>query len=100
MDGGGEVSVRADLVKRGNSHYARVQVRDTGPGISSEDHGKVFNPYYTTKSDGTGLGLAIVERIVFDHGGQIWFETEPGLGTTFFIDIPQGATNEQDTGRR
>ncbi|MFP4373899.1 MAG: ATP-binding protein [Spirochaetaceae bacterium] len=98
MDGGGEIRVRADLVKRGNSHYARVQVRDSGPGIDSEDHGKVFNPYFTTKPDGTGLGLAIVERIVFDHGGQIWFETEPGLGTTFFIDIPQGDSNDHHTG--
>ncbi len=98
MDGGGEIRVRADLVKRGNSYYARVQVRDSGPGIDAADHGKVFNPYFTTKPDGTGLGLAIVERIVFDHGGQIWFETEPGLGTTFFIDIPQGGSNEHDTG--
>jgi nitrogen fixation/metabolism regulation signal transduction histidine kinase len=98
MDGGGEIRVRADLVKRGNSYYARVQVRDSGPGIDTGDHGKVFNPYFTTKPDGTGLGLAIVERIVFDHGGQIWFETEPGLGTTFFIDIPQGGSNEHDTG--
>jgi len=100
MDGGGEIRVRADLVKRGNSYYARVQVRDSGPGIDGADHGKVFNPYFTTKPDGTGLGLAIVERIVFDHGGQIWFETEPGLGTTFFIDIPQGAGNEHGTGSR
>jgi nitrogen fixation/metabolism regulation signal transduction histidine kinase len=100
MDGGGEIWVRADLVKRGNSYYARVQVRDSGPGIDRREHGKVFNPYFTTKADGTGLGLAIVERIVFDHGGQIWFETRQGLGTTFFIDIPQGAPNEHDTGRR
>jgi nitrogen fixation/metabolism regulation signal transduction histidine kinase len=100
MDGGGEIWARADLVKRGHSYYARVQVRDSGPGIGADDHGRVFNPYYTTKSDGTGLGLAIVERIVFDHGGQIWFETEAGMGTTFFIDIPQGGTDEQDSGRR
>ncbi|MFO8065836.1 MAG: ATP-binding protein [Spirochaetota bacterium] len=100
MQGGGEISVRADLVKRTNSYYARVQVRDTGPGIEATDRGEVFDPYFTTKSSGTGLGLAIVERIVFDHGGQIWFETEPGMGTTFFIDIPQGVPDEQDTGRR
>jgi two-component system, NtrC family, nitrogen regulation sensor histidine kinase NtrY len=90
MNGTGEVFVRADLVKKGNSLYCRIQVQDTGPGIDPEFHDKVFNPYFTTKKHGTGLGLAIVERIVFDHRGQIWFETEQGLGTTFFIDLPTG----------
>jgi len=90
MDGNGDVFVRADLVKKGNSLYCRIQVQDTGPGIDPEFHDKVFNPYFTTKKHGTGLGLAIVERIVFDHRGQIWFETEQGLGTTFFIDLPAG----------
>ncbi|WP_455382364.1 ATP-binding protein, partial [Salinispira pacifica] len=90
MNGAGEVFIRADLVKKGNTLYCRIQVQDTGPGISPELHDKVFNPYFTTKKHGTGLGLAIVERIVFDHRGQIWFETEQGLGTTFFIDLPTG----------
>jgi nitrogen fixation/metabolism regulation signal transduction histidine kinase len=90
MNGKGDIFVRADLVKKGNSLYCRIQVQDTGPGIDPEYHDKVFNPYFTTKKHGTGLGLAIVERIVFDHRGQIWFETEPGLGTTFFVDLPTG----------
>ena len=90
MEGKGEVYIRADLVKKGNSLYCRIQIQDTGPGIPPELHDKVFNPYFTTKKHGTGLGLAIVERIVFDHRGQIWFETERGLGTTFFLDLPEG----------
>jgi nitrogen fixation/metabolism regulation signal transduction histidine kinase len=90
MSGHGDLFVRADLVKKGNSLYCRIQVQDTGPGIAPEYHDKVFNPYFTTKKHGTGLGLAIVERIIFDHRGQIWFETESGLGTTFFIDLPVG----------
>ncbi len=57
-------------------------------GIDPDFHGQVFNPYFTTKPDGTGLGLSIVERIIFDHKGQIWFETERGVGTTFIIDLP------------
>lgn len=80
--------IRSDLVKRGKSRYCRLQVRDDGPGITADDQGEVFNPYFTTKRHGTGLGLAVVERIIFDHKGQIWFESAPGDGTTFFIDLP------------
>jgi nitrogen fixation/metabolism regulation signal transduction histidine kinase len=88
MDRKGQLFVRADLVKKGNSSYCRIQIQDTGPGIHKDSYDKVFNPYFTTKRDGTGLGLSIVERIVFDHKGQIWFETQQGVGTTFFIDLP------------
>ncbi len=89
MDGtGGEVIVSADVVTKGNTPYCRIRVQDSGCGISPEHYGQVFNPYFTTKSDGTGLGLSIVERMVFDHDGQIWFETSESVGTTFFIDIP------------
>lgn len=88
----GRIRLRTDLVKKRESSYCRVQVEDTGPGISDEHQEEVFNPYFTTKGQGTGLGLAIVERIVFDHNGQIWFETEPGVGTTFFLDLPVEAS--------
>ncbi len=85
---GGEVVVSADLVTKGNTRYCRIRVQDSGCGISPEHYDQVFNPYFTTKSDGSGLGLSIVERMVFDHDGQIWFETGESVGTTFFIDIP------------
>ncbi len=88
ITGEGRVTVRADLVRKGNTQYCRIQVQDTGRGIDAEYHNQVFNPYFTTKETGTGLGLPIVERIIFDHKGQIWFETSPGVGTTFFIDLP------------
>ncbi len=85
---GGTVFIRADLVKKGKTDYCRIQVRDNGTGIDESIQGFVFNPYFTTKKGGTGLGLSIVERIVFDHNGNVWFETKKGLGTTFFIDVP------------
>jgi nitrogen fixation/metabolism regulation signal transduction histidine kinase len=88
MGSEGKITVRTDLVRKGNTRYCRVQVEDSGCGIATENQGEVFNPYFTTKSHGTGLGLPIVERIVFDHRGQIWFESAPGVGTTFFIDLP------------
>ncbi|MBI9103910.1 MAG: HAMP domain-containing protein [Spirochaetales bacterium] len=86
----GRLSFRYDLVRKGNTSYSRIRIEDTGVGIKSEDQNKVFNPYFTTKTGGTGLGLPIVERIIFDHKGQIWFESEEGEGTTFFIDLPHG----------
>jgi nitrogen fixation/metabolism regulation signal transduction histidine kinase len=88
MPSGGEITFRADLVKKGNTRYCRIQISDTGQGIPEEYKNLVFNPYFTTKGQGTGLGLSIVERILFDHKGQIWFESEAGIGTVFFIDLP------------
>jgi nitrogen fixation/metabolism regulation signal transduction histidine kinase len=87
-DGQGELTLRADLVTKGNLHYCRVQVQDNGSGIEEQEYDQVFNPYFTTKRDGTGLGLPIVERIVSDHKGQIWFESAKDIGTTFYIDLP------------
>jgi nitrogen fixation/metabolism regulation signal transduction histidine kinase len=84
----GKIYLRADLVTKGNLRYCRIQIQDTGSGIEPEQYDQVFNPYFTTKKDGTGLGLPIVERIIFDHNGQVWFESEKGVGTTFFIDVP------------
>ncbi|MBN2050321.1 MAG: HAMP domain-containing protein [Spirochaetales bacterium] len=90
QENGGTISLRTNLVRKGNNRYCRIQIQDTGKGIVKENHDKVFNPYFTTKMTGTGLGLPIVERIIFDHQGEIWFETEEGVGTTFFIDLPMG----------
>lgn len=87
-DSDGKIFVQIDIVKKGNSSYCRIRVQDTGCGIDVEKQEKVFNPYYTTKTAGTGLGLPIIERIIYDHKGQIWFESEAGYGTTFFIDLP------------
>ncbi|MDC7226073.1 MAG: ATP-binding protein [Spirochaetales bacterium] len=84
----GLISIQTDLVRKGNSSYCRIRVQDNGSGIDPEKQEQVFNPYFTTKTEGTGLGLPIVERIIFDHKGQIWFESDKGHGTTFFIDLP------------
>ncbi len=84
----GEVRIRADHVHKSGRELWRVQVRDNGVGISEEARPHVFEPYFTTRPEGHGLGLAIVERIVFDHGGTIWFESEPGAATTFYVDLP------------
>lgn len=93
MSGSGAVYVSIREVDKGRKRMSRIEVRDTGPGIPGEDIQRVFQPYVTTKEHGTGLGLAVVERIVFDHGGQIWVESDPGSGATFSIDLPTDDSN-------
>ncbi len=65
-----------------------VEVTDNGTGIPPEVQPKIFVPNFTTKSSGTGLGLAMCKNIVEQAGGEIWFETSPGAGTTFFVRLP------------
>ena len=88
MPGGGQLSVRADMIKKAHASFCRIGVSDTGSGISEKDMDSIFDPYFTTKKSGTGLGLAIVQRIVFDHNGNVWAESDGSSGTTFFIDLP------------
>jgi len=68
--------------------YVRIQIQDTGKGISPEYLEKVFDRYFTTKPTGTGLGLAVVERIIKAHSGQIEAKSRPGQGSTFTISLP------------
>jgi nitrogen fixation/metabolism regulation signal transduction histidine kinase len=88
MDGEGSIFMRTDVITKRESNYCRLSIRDTGKGIAAEDQSKLFTPYYTTKESGTGLGLPIIQRIVTEHGGNIWFNSELGMGATFFIDLP------------
>lgn len=63
-------------------------VTDNGSGIAPESYDKVFVPNFTTKNSGTGLGLAICKQIIETLGGRIWFESEEGRGTSFFVALP------------
>ncbi len=74
-------------IHRDQSNLA-IQISDTGNGIQSEELGKVFEPYYTTKDFGTGLGLTIVYKIIKEHNGNITLDSVEGKGTTFAITIP------------
>jgi signal transduction histidine kinase len=72
---------------------ALVTVRDHGPGISHEEFGSIFAPFYRTRAasaqPGTGLGLAICKRIVERHGGKIWAENAVGGGAVFCVSLDQ-----------
>lgn len=67
---------------------AVVRIADNGRGISASERAKIFRPYFTTKSSGTGLGLAMTRQMVEGWGGRIWFESQEGKGTEFFMEIP------------
>ncbi|HEX8184986.1 MAG TPA: ATP-binding protein, partial [Blastocatellia bacterium] len=73
---------------RGSDGSARITVTDRGIGISEEGRDRIFNLYYTTKKGGTGIGLAQAFRAVQLHNGQIRFDSEVGVGTTFEIILP------------
>jgi signal transduction histidine kinase len=66
----------------------RIEVSDTGRGMSKAELDRVFDDFYTTKPGGTGLGLSIVRRLVLDSNGSLKVETEPGKGSKFIVEIP------------
>jgi signal transduction histidine kinase len=87
---GGRISIDAEVEKK----YIRVSVADTGFGIPLNNINRIFDRFYRVKDDqtrmitGTGLGLSIVKSIIEAHNGMISVESEPGKGSTFFVDLP------------
>ena len=85
MPAGGTLTFRTAETQPG----IRIEVSDTGKGLTPEECSRLFTPYYTTKQQGTGLGLAIVQSVVSDHRGTISVASEEGHGTTFRIELPR-----------
>jgi signal transduction histidine kinase len=69
------------------AQVVRVEISDTGKGISAAAMDKMFHPFFTTKPKGTGLGLAISKRLVEDHGGRISIDKNASGGATFKISL-------------
>jgi signal transduction histidine kinase len=84
MNGQGQI----DVGVAGEGGGVVVTIADHGPGIPEELRQRVFEPYFTTKSDGTGLGLALVRQTLEAHGATIRVDATPGGGATFTIAIP------------
>ncbi|MFC2086941.1 ATP-binding protein [Bacteroidota bacterium] len=80
----GKISIRLKK-KEGD---IKISIKDNGLGIKEEIKEKLFQPNFTTKTSGMGLGLSIVKNIIEGIGGNIWYETEIGKGTTFYISVP------------
>ncbi len=83
MPEGGTLTLRTAALAGG----VRLEISDTGQGLTPEECARLFTPYYTTKTHGTGLGLAIVQSVVSDHGGRISVESAKGRGSTFRIEL-------------
>ena len=79
---------KIDIIEEKGEEEIIIQIRDNGEGIPDEMRSKIFTPNFTTKSSGTGLGLAMCKSIVEQSGGKIWFQTEQGKGSTFFVQLP------------
>jgi two-component system NtrC family sensor kinase len=87
MPEGGELTINT----QGNGKQVRVQVTDTGVGIKPENLDKIFETFFTTKTDtvkGVGLGLSVCYGFIKDHGGDITVESQLGVGTTFNVVLP------------
>jgi len=92
------ISIAAVLAQKEGRDWVRISVEDRGMGIPEEARDRLFEPFFTTKQRGrgTGLGLAISYGIIRDHGGELAFETRPGVGTVFTVDLPITPSDDDD----
>jgi two-component system, NtrC family, nitrogen regulation sensor histidine kinase NtrY len=81
----GKIEIR--IVHEGDIY--KIEVSDNGKGIPDNEANKVFIPSFSTKTSGMGLGLAISKKIVEGMGGKIYFVSQVGIGTTFFVELPE-----------
>ncbi len=81
-------SCRIIIQEKKDREKVIISVIDEGDGIPLEMQDKIFVPNFTTKSSGAGMGLAMCKGIVEQASGKIWFKTEQGKGTTFFVELP------------
>ena len=88
MGNKGKFTIAAREVPVDHHHMVEITVTDTGPGVQPGKLSKIFDPFYTTKSNGTGLGLFVTQRIVKGHGGTITATSTVGTGTTFTVQLP------------
>jgi PAS domain S-box-containing protein len=88
------IAIRGRSITRDGATWVRLSVEDHGTGMTEDVHTQAFDPFFTTKGreQGTGLGLAVSHGIAQEHGGELWFETELGRGTTFHLDLPAAPT--------
>lgn len=86
MDDGGTLTLRT----RADGATLRLEVADTGCGMTEEQARHVFEPFYTTKSQGLGLGMPYARKVIEQHGGSIAIESRPGAGTVVRVELPAG----------
>ena len=93
---GGKVELTLDA----DEQFAKLAISDTGIGITKEEQSRMFTKFYRgsnvvhLETEGTGLGLFITKNIVVGHHGTIWFNSEAGRGTTFYIKLPRESSHK------
>jgi signal transduction histidine kinase len=87
-DGHGQVWVTSEVIPAADGTELCFRIVDDGPGVPEDVQGKLFEPYFTTKTSGTGLGLAICRRILAAHGGGIALESSVAGQTVFQMTLP------------
>lgn len=93
MESGGALHLMTEVV---DGAWARVDIRDTGPGIQPDVLDQIFSPFFTTKDSGTGLGLAVVRKVMDRHGGKVEAFSEVGKGSVFRLYLPlKGSPSER-----
>ena len=92
---GGRISIHAGP----RDESVLLEIKDTGMGIPEDKLQMIFDEFYQVeggKHGGTGLGLAIAKRLVEEHGGNIWVESQLGKGSTFYFTLPRSAENKDE----
>jgi len=84
--------IRVEILEQPGRHL--ISVTDNGKGIAESEHERIFEAFQTLgartgRGESTGIGLAIVKKIALTHGGQVWVESEPDLGASFFMALPR-----------
>jgi nitrogen fixation/metabolism regulation signal transduction histidine kinase len=89
IDGEGQIDIDVHRIQKNHIKFIEIALQDDGVGIKDEQIETIFEPYVTTKAKGTGLGLAIVKKIIEEHGGAIWMDTNYKQGARFIIQLPE-----------
>ncbi len=85
----GTLTLRTEIgTEDKGAQILKIQIQDTGTGITPENRTHLFEPFFTTKKEGTGLGLAISRRILQEHQGAIHVQSQPGEGSVFTLTLP------------
>jgi nitrogen-specific signal transduction histidine kinase/CheY-like chemotaxis protein len=101
MNGAGQFIVSAQNIEIAddkiikNGSYVKISLKDSGPGISEEIQGKIFDPFFSTKETGSGLGLAMSYSVIKKHGGFLFVESSVGKGSEFNVFLPVSEKTEE-----
>lgn len=98
MPNGGTIRIESRFYQEEDDRASvQIMIEDYGVGVAPDNIDRLFDPYFTTRSDGTGLGLAIADRIISDHGGTIGVASDLGRGTQFTVSLPVITSNYRES---